>query len=38
LLTYQRFHALCDKSVPLTQRYAALESAVRTLGDVQDID
>jgi hypothetical protein len=38
LLTYQRFHALCDKSVPLTQRYAALESAVRTLGDVEDID
>lgn len=38
LLSYQRFHALCDKNVPLSQRYAALESAVKTLGDVQDID
>ncbi|VXC74348.1 conserved hypothetical protein [Burkholderia sp. 8Y] len=38
LLTYQRFHALCDKTVPLAQRYAALESAVKALGDVEDID
>jgi hypothetical protein len=38
LLTYQRFHSLCEKSVPLAQRYAALESAVSTLGDVSDID
>ncbi|WP_244816169.1 hypothetical protein [Caballeronia sp. Lep1P3] len=38
LLTYQRFHALCEKSVPLAQRYAALESAVTTLGDVHEID
>ncbi|AET91178.1 MULTISPECIES: hypothetical protein [Caballeronia] len=38
VLAYQRFHALCDKSVPLPQRYAALESAIKTLGDVRDID
>ncbi|SAL60802.1 hypothetical protein AWB71_03417 [Caballeronia peredens] len=38
VLTYQRFHALCDKGVPLPQRYAALESAVKSLGDVRDID
>jgi hypothetical protein len=38
LLTYQRFHSLCEKGVPLTQRYAALESAVATLADVRDID
>ncbi len=38
LLTYQRFHSLCDKGVPLVQRYAALESAVQTLGDLRDID
>jgi hypothetical protein len=38
LLTYQRFHALCEKGVPLAQRYAALESAIETLGDVHDLD
>ncbi|SAK57788.1 hypothetical protein AWB80_02322 [Caballeronia pedi] len=38
VLTYQRFHALCDKGVPLPQRYAALESAIGTLADVRDID
>lgn len=38
LLTYQRFHSLCDKGVPLVQRYAALESAVQALGDLRDID
>lgn len=38
VLTYQRFHTLCEKGVPLAQRYAALESAVKTLGDVRDID
>lgn len=38
VLPYQRFHALCDKVVPLPQRYAALESAIKTLGDLCDID
>jgi hypothetical protein len=38
VLAYQRFHGLCDKGVPLPQRYAALESAIKTLGDVRDID
>ena len=38
VLPYQRFHALCDKAVPLPQRYAALESAIKTLGDLGDID
>ncbi|SAK48591.1 hypothetical protein AWB75_01155 [Caballeronia catudaia] len=38
VLAYQRFHALCDKTVPLPQRYAALESAINTLGDVRNID
>jgi hypothetical protein len=38
LLTYQRFHALCEKGLPLVQRYAALESAVLALGDVREID
>jgi hypothetical protein len=38
VLTYQRFHALCEKGVPLPQRYAALEYAVQALGDVRDID
>jgi hypothetical protein len=38
VLTYQRFHVLCEKGVPLAQRYAALESAVMTLADVRDID
>ncbi|WP_250515156.1 hypothetical protein [Caballeronia sp. INDeC2] len=38
VLTYQRFHAQCDKGVPLPQRYAALESAIKTLADVNDID
>jgi hypothetical protein len=38
VLPYQRFHALCDKLVPLPQRYAALESAIKTLADVREID
>jgi hypothetical protein len=38
VLSYQRFHALCEKGVPLTQRYAALESAITALADVRDID
>lgn len=38
VFTYQRFHALCDKGVPLAQRYAALESAVGMFADVRDMD
>jgi hypothetical protein len=38
VLPYQRFHALCERSIPLAQRYAALESAIKTLGDVREID
>jgi hypothetical protein len=38
VFTYQRFHHLCDKGVPLVQRYAALESAIESLGDVREID
>ncbi|WP_232470936.1 hypothetical protein [Caballeronia hypogeia] len=37
-MTYQRFHTLCEKGVPLPQRYAALESAIKTLGNVAEID
>lgn len=38
VLTYQRFHTLCEKGVPLVQRYAALESAIESLADVHNID
>jgi hypothetical protein len=38
LLSYQRFHSMCEKGVPLVSRYAALETAIATLGDVHEID
>ena len=38
VLPYQRFHALFEKGAPLTQRYDTLESAVKALGDVSDLD
>ncbi|KMZ11767.1 hypothetical protein BHUM_04362 [Candidatus Burkholderia humilis] len=38
VLSYQHFHTLCEKGVPLAQRYAALESAISTLADVRSID
>jgi hypothetical protein len=38
VLSYQRFHALCEKGVPLVQRYAALETAAQSLADVRELD
>jgi hypothetical protein len=38
VLPYTRFHALFSGEAPLTQRYAVLEAAVRSLSDSPDLD
>ncbi|CDY77773.1 hypothetical protein BGLT_06578 [Caballeronia glathei] len=38
MLPYVRFHAMFERTVPLTERYRALEAAVRSLGDVASVD
>ena len=38
VLPYVRFHAMFERTVPLTERYRVLESAVRTLADVSTVD
>ncbi len=38
VLPYTRFHALFSGDAPLTQRYAVLEAAVRSLSDSPELD
>ena len=38
VLPYVKFHAMFERTVPLTERYRVLEAAVRTLADVSSVD
>ena len=38
VLPYVKFHAMFERTVPLTERYRVLEAAVRTLADVSAVD
>jgi hypothetical protein len=38
VLPYARFHAMFERTVPLTERYLVLEKAVRALADVESTD
>jgi hypothetical protein len=38
VLPYVRFHAMFERTVPLTERYRLLEAAVRSFADVASVD
>jgi hypothetical protein len=38
ILSYKKFHALFEPSVPLVNRYKILEVAISSLGDISIID
>ncbi|SAL25105.1 hypothetical protein [Caballeronia telluris] len=38
MLPYVKFHAMFERTVPLTERYRVLEAAVRSFADVSSVD